>query len=425
VLPRHGWCLGLGLAVAGVLLVAVPGGAGILDASWTAPTTNADGSPLTDLAGYRVYYGASTPPCPGSAFFQVASSTASPPPNRTVTFRLTGLAAGTVYNVSITAVDTGNNESTCSTFASAAARIEFGLSPTGTVNFGSVILGSFADRPLTVQNTVGGTISGAVVVSAPFSVVSGSPFSLTGAGASQTVTVRFTPIAPVTTGTNVNVTANGDTLSRLLTGTGVALDPTPPTVAITSPTSSATYSTTSSALTLGGTASDNVGVTQVAWTNSAGGTGTASGTASWTASGITLKLGTNVLTVTARDAAGNTGTARLTVTLSGSFSFTDDPLAAQGTTIKAAHIMELRAAIDSLRVAYGLAAFQWLDPTLTPGITPATALHLTELRAALDQAYVAAGRALPTTYTDPLVVAGKTSIKAIHLDEIRAAARGL
>ena len=85
----------------------------------------------------------------------------------------------------------------------------------------------------------------------------------------------------------------------------------------------------------------------------------------------------------------------------------------------------LRAAIDSLRVAYGLAAFQWLDPTLTPGITPATALHLTELRAALDQAYVAAGRALPTTYTDPLVVAGKTSIKAIHLDEIRAAARGL
>ncbi len=24
--------------------------------SWTAPTTNADGSPLTDLAGYRIYW---------------------------------------------------------------------------------------------------------------------------------------------------------------------------------------------------------------------------------------------------------------------------------------------------------------------------------------------------------------------------------
>jgi Fibronectin type III domain len=28
--------------------------------SWEAPTTNADGSPLTDLAGYRIYYGTST-----------------------------------------------------------------------------------------------------------------------------------------------------------------------------------------------------------------------------------------------------------------------------------------------------------------------------------------------------------------------------
>ena len=25
--------------------------------SWRAPTSNVDGSPLTDLAGYRVYYG--------------------------------------------------------------------------------------------------------------------------------------------------------------------------------------------------------------------------------------------------------------------------------------------------------------------------------------------------------------------------------
>jgi hypothetical protein len=27
--------------------------------SWSAPSTNADGSPLTDLAGYRIYYGTS------------------------------------------------------------------------------------------------------------------------------------------------------------------------------------------------------------------------------------------------------------------------------------------------------------------------------------------------------------------------------
>jgi hypothetical protein len=55
-------------------------------------------------------------------------------------------------------------------------------------------------------------------------------------------------------------------------------------------------------------------VTQVTWSNDRGGSGTASGTTSWTVSGITLQSGANVLTVTARDAAGNTGTDTLTVT---------------------------------------------------------------------------------------------------------------
>src|SRR5207245_10335596 len=94
-------------------------------------------------------------------------------------------------------------------------------------------------------------------------------------------------------------------------------DATPPTVAITSPTSNPTFSTSTTPLTLGGTASDNVGVTQVTWTNNrGGGNGTAVGTTSWTASGIVLQPGANGLTVTARDAAGNTATDTLTVTLS-------------------------------------------------------------------------------------------------------------
>src|SRR5437870_818766 len=88
----------------------------------------------------------------------------------------------------------------------------------------------------------------------------------------------------------------------------------PPTVTITSPTSASTYSTTSSPLTLGGTAWDNNAVAQVTWVNSRGGSGTASGTTSWTASGIPIQLGTNVVTVTAQNAAGNTATASVTVT---------------------------------------------------------------------------------------------------------------
>jgi hypothetical protein len=90
-------------------------------------------------------------------------------------------------------------------------------------------------------------------------------------------------------------------------------DTTKPVVTIESPTTSSTYTTASTPLALGGTATDNVGVTQVTWTNSAGGSGTATGTSSWTAS-VALVAGTNTITVTARDAAGNTGTDTITVT---------------------------------------------------------------------------------------------------------------
>ncbi len=35
--------------------------------SWTPPTTNTDGSPLTNLAGYKVYWGTSQGNYPNSA----------------------------------------------------------------------------------------------------------------------------------------------------------------------------------------------------------------------------------------------------------------------------------------------------------------------------------------------------------------------
>jgi len=234
-----------------------------------------------------------------------------------VSFRLTGLATGSLYYVSVSAVDAIGNQSACSSAASAVARSDFAVSPTGTVNFGSVSLGSFADQTFTVSNTGGGTVSGSASAPAPFSIVSGSPFTLGGLGATQTVTVRFTPTTTSTVSANISFTANGGTVSGVVTGSATGTtDTSPPTVTITSPTANSTYTTGSSSLTLGGTASDNVGVTQVTWANSRGGSGTAAGTTSWTASGIALQLGTNVLTVTARDAAGNTKTASLTVTLS-------------------------------------------------------------------------------------------------------------
>ena len=131
------------------------------------------------------------------------------------------------------------------------------------------------------------------------------------------MTVRFTPTATTTVSASLNFATGGGTISPIVTGSGIgAADSTSPSVAITSPTTSSTYVATGSSLTLKGTAADNVGVTQVTWVNSRGGSGAATGTSSWTTNPIALQLGSNTVTVTARDAAGNTGTANLTVTLS-------------------------------------------------------------------------------------------------------------
>ena len=109
-------------------------------------------------------------------------------------------------------------------------------------------------------------------------------------------------------GTNYWVDVVFDTTSG-----GVA-DTTAPTVTIESPVATPTLSTTVTPLAIGGSAADNVGVTQVAWVNDRGGSGTAAGTTAWTASSITLLSGVNVITVTARDASNNTSTDTLTVT---------------------------------------------------------------------------------------------------------------
>ena len=108
--------------------------------------------------------------------------------------------------------------------------------------------------------------------------------------------------------------AAGNTATDQLTVTYTPADTTNPGVTITTPTSNPTHGVTTTPLSIGGTASDNVGVTQVTWVNDRGGSGTATGTTAWSVSGIVLVSGANVLTVTARDAAGNTATDQLTVT---------------------------------------------------------------------------------------------------------------
>ena len=89
-------------------------------------------------------------------------------------------------------------------------------------------------------------------------------------------------------------------------------DKTPPSIVITYPAASA-IATSATAISFRGAAMDNVGVTQVIWSNSTGTSGLASGTLTWTANSIPLSLGTNTITFRAFDAAGNSSWRSATV----------------------------------------------------------------------------------------------------------------
>ena len=78
--------------------------------------------------------------------------------------------------------------------------------------------------------------------------------------------------------------------------------------------------------------------------------------------------------------------------------FTDDPLVAGSTIIKAIHLTELRDAVNQARSQAGLGAASWTDSPLQ-GVT-IKAAHIVELRARLDEARVALGMSA-ASYTDP------------------------
>ncbi len=88
-------------------------------------------------------------------------------------------------------------------------------------------------------------------------------------------------------------------------------DRVPPSLAILSPATTI-LSTAAASLTISGTAVDDVAVAAVKWSTSNGDAGAASGTTNWTAA-VPLLVGTNVVTVRAYDAAGNSSWRAVTV----------------------------------------------------------------------------------------------------------------
>jgi len=113
---------------------------------------------------------------------------------------------------------------------------------------------------------------------------------------------------------------------------------------------------------------------------------------------------------------GSTVTLPSNSDLATTIVFTDDPVVATSTIIKAVHVTELRTAVNAIRAAAGLPPANFTD-TLSAGIFMKR-IHITELRSNLDEARVALGL-IAMQYTDPALAAG-TIIKAAHIRELRS-----
>jgi poly(3-hydroxybutyrate) depolymerase len=204
----------------------------------------------------------------------------------------------------------------------------------------SVVITSPSTNPVTVS-TPSIQVSGSSVVQSgidpqltlvryatdPYGMIYGSATASGGPGGWTTPSISLgnpgvnVPIEVAVLGTNTFSTyyTSGTTFyGRILNVTYQtgSSDTTAPTVTITGPTSDPTHTQQDTTINLSGTASDNVGVTVVeVYNDRTDSTTQGTGTANWTINNVSLLSGTNVLTVKARDAAGNQGTDTLTVTV--------------------------------------------------------------------------------------------------------------
>ena len=109
------------------------------------------------------------------------------------------------------------------------------------------------------------------------------------------------------------------------------------------------------------------------------------------------------------------------VDLATSVIFTDDPVVAQVTPIRAVHISQLRTAVDAVRFLAGLSQDAWTDSALVPGATLVRKIHVEELRSRLSAALSALALP-PLTLTDPTLTTA-TNVRVEHIQELRNAAK--
>jgi len=253
-----------------------------------------NGNVETDLKEYRVYYGK-------------AAGSYGPfiPVGKVANYTFANLEKGTRYYCAVTAVDQAGNESgySGSVILTTPSDLE---SPTIPQESGPVLSWTQSSGTVTGYRVYYGTAQGSYPNS--WNAGNTTQVALSALQLEEGKTYYFVVRAYNDSGES----ENSDSISWV-TKTTPTVDNTKPTISIVSPTNTAWFDTEASTINFSGTASDNTEVTQVVWSNSRGGNGNASGANAWTISGVSLAEGENVLTLTAKDAAGNLGSQVLIV----------------------------------------------------------------------------------------------------------------
>ena len=138
-----------------ILPIAVENAFSAINLNWTVPTTNIDGTPLTDLAGYKVYYGTS------SGYYTNSINL-----GKVTTYTFNSLASGTYYFVA-TAFNAAGLESVTSN--------EVSKTQTGSVIIGQSHAGVFRNGMWYMDMNQNGTWDASVDTAPPFGMAGDIP----------------------------------------------------------------------------------------------------------------------------------------------------------------------------------------------------------------------------------------------------------
>jgi len=218
--------------------------AGNATLSWDPPTINADGTPLMDLAGYKLYYGTTS-----------GNYTSNIDIGNVTTYQINNLTDGLTYYFAATAYDTSGNESSFSNEVSKTISspppppapeitVTDSVSPVDDLQvlFGGVIIGYSSDQIVTIKNDGNvsldiGNIAQADPIALPFSIINNNCSRQSIAPAATcTFTIRFSPTTTGSFSDTLDIPSNdSDENPVIITVSGTGVINNPPSVSTGGP----------------------------------------------------------------------------------------------------------------------------------------------------------------------------------------------